>query len=457
MQTRGLKVTVVGGGSSYTPELVEGLIRAYSVMPVRELWLVDIEAGRVKLETVGALARRMIDRAGVAIEVHLTLDRQAAIQGADFVLTQLRVGLLDARARDERIPLRYHRIGQETTGAGGFAKALRTIPVILDICRDIEALAPGATLINFTNPAGLVTEAVLKHSPVRAIGLCNLPIGTRMQIAKWRQVDVSRVEIEVVGLNHLHWVTNAWVDGQDVLPQLLDEMAGVDRSPKKQAVAAETVDTGGGADTGLPQNIPDIEFDPDFLQSLQALPCAYHRYYYMPDAMLAEELEAAASGGTRAEVVKKIEAELFELYRDPNLDVKPPQLAQRGGAFYSEAAVNLMTSIVTDRGDIQTVNVRNGSTLPFLPADAAIEVNCVIDAKGARPVEITTSVSPHMRGLLQVVKAYEELTVEAAVRGDRAAARQALTVHPLVQSADVAQSLLTDILNENREFLPQFE
>ncbi|WDL98721.1 6-phospho-beta-glucosidase [Alicyclobacillus sp. ALC3] len=457
MQTRGLKVTVIGGGSSYTPELVEGLIRAYPVMPVRELWLVDIEAGRFKLETVGALARRMIDRAGVAIAVHLAFDRQAAIQGADFVLTQLRVGLLDARARDERIPLRYHRIGQETTGAGGFAKALRTIPVIVDICRDIEALAPGATLINFTNPAGIVTEAVLKHSSVRAIGLCNLPIGTRMQIAKWQQVDVSQVEIEVVGLNHLHWVTKAWVDGLDVLPQLLAEMAAVERMQHDQRVVAQAADRGVGADTGRPQNIPDIEFNPEFLQTLGALPCAYHRYYYMPDVMLAEELEAAANGGTRAEVVKKIEAELFELYRDPNLDIKPPQLAQRGGAFYSEAAVNLMTSIVTDRGDIQTVNVRNGSTLPFLPADAAIEVNCVIDAKGARPVDITAPVSPHMRGLLQVVKAYEELTVEAAVRGDRAAAWQALTVHPLVQSSDVAQRLLTDILNENREFLPQFQ
>lgn len=452
MQTDGgFKLAVIGGGSSYTPELVEGLIREYQQLPVRELWLVDIEAGRHKLETVGALARRMVAAAGVAIDVHLTLDRRAGITGADFVLTQLRVGLLDARALDERIPLAYHRIGQETTGAGGFAKALRTIPVLLAICRDIEELAPDAILLNFTNPAGIVTEAVLQHSRVRAIGLCNLPIGTRMQVAKWMGVDVSQVEIEVVGLNHLHWVTKAWVDGSDVLPRLIDELAN--------AAPAAPVNADRDASTSAalrPQNIPDIDFHPALLRTLGALPCAYHRYYYMPDEMLAEELEAAAHGGTRAQVVKRIEQALFELYADPALDTKPAQLAERGGAYYSEAAVNLMTSLVSNRGDIQTVNVRNGGTLPFLPEDAAIEVNCVIDRAGARPVQMTTQVSTHMRGLLQVVKAYEQLTVQAAVFGDDSAAWQALTIHPLVQSAGVARKLLDDILAANRAYLPQF-
>lgn len=436
MKKEHLKIAVIGGGSSYTPELVEGFIQHHHELPVKDLYLVDIEEGREKLEIVGALAKRMVAKAGVPINVHLTLDRREAIKDADFVTTQIRVGMLAARARDERIPLRYNCIGQETTGAGGFAKALRTIPVILGICKDIEELAPNAFLLNFTNPAGVVTEAVIRHSNVKSIGLCNLPIGTQMQIAKLAGVERSEVDMEWVGINHLNWATKLRVHGENILDVILDKAAG---------------------QSGLTmKNIPDFGWDREFLQSLGALPCSYLRYYYMADEMLREEMESAQKDGTRAEVVQRLERDLFELYKDPELAIKPPQLEKRGGAYYSLAAVNLITSIYNNKKDIQQVNVRNGGILPYLPDDASIEVNCVIDSEGAHPVAIDTPVTPQIRGLLQVVKAYEELTVQAAATGDYNVALQALTIHPLVTSAEVAKQILDDIIAENKSYLPQF-
>ncbi|QKY69989.1 6-phospho-beta-glucosidase [Lentibacillus sp. CBA3610] len=436
MTTKELKIAVIGGGSSYTPELIEGIIHQYDELPVRDLFLVDVEAGREKLEIVGALAQRMIEEAGVPIRVHLTTDRKEAIRNADFVTTQIRVGQLDARTRDEKLPLNYNCIGQETTGAGGFAKALRTIPVILDICKEIEALAPNAFLINFTNPAGIVTEAVVKHTHVKSIGLCNLPIGTKMTIANMTNTDVSQVNLEWVGINHLNWTTKIQVDGNDILDEILHKLPGTKGLSVK--------------------NIPDFGWDRDFLRSLGALPCGYLRYYYMTDKMLDDELASLEAKGTRAEVVKKLEEELFALYKDPDLSHKPEQLEKRGGAYYSLAAVNLITSIYTNKKDIQTVNVQNNGVLPCLNDDVSVEVNCVIDADGAHPIQIESQPKAHIRGLLQVVKAYEELTVEAAVKGDYDAALQALMVHPLVTSVDTAKPLLDDILHENKKFLPQF-
>lgn len=436
MNREALKIAVIGGGSSYTPELIEGFIKRYSELPVKDLYLVDIEAGREKLEIVGELARRMLKKANVPIKVHLTMDRREAIQGADFVTTQLRVGMLEARKRDERIPLQYHLIGQETTGAGGFAKGIRTIPVILDICRDMEELAPNAFLINFTNPAGMVTEAVLKHSRIKSIGLCNLPIETKMQIAKLLDIDAARVEIEMVGINHLNWTTRILVDGMDRTEEILFQAAGESKFTMT--------------------NIPGFPWSPEFIQSLGALPCGYHRYYYMKEKMLQKQLEQLDTEGTRAEVVKKVEERLFEQYKEPELDIKPPELQLRGGAYYSEAALNVISSIYNNKQDIQIVNVQNKGTIPELPYDASIEVNCVIDAKGARPVQITTPMNAKIRGLLQVVKAYEELAVEAAVTGDYGTALQALTIHPLVGSSELAKRVLDDILEQNESFLPQF-
>lgn len=428
----GLKVAVIGGGSSYTPEIVEGFIKNYEQMPLRELWLVDIEAGKHKLDIVGNLAKRMVKEAGVPIDVHLTLDRERAIEGADFVTTQMRVGLLEARKRDEHIPITHGVIGQETTGPGGMMKALRTIPVLLDICRDIERLAPEAWMLNFTNPAGIVTEAVTKHSRVRSIGLCNSPINFKKFLAEQYGVTEAEVLPEFVGINHLHWVTSAAVKGAEKLPELLD-----------------------GGKTYTATNVPTLGWDAEFLQSLGAIPTYYLKYFYMTDVMFDEMKGALTKNGTRADVVSRVEAELFELYKDETLRVKPKQLEQRGGAYYSEAAVNLMNSLYTDRHDIQTLNVSNGNIYDFLPADASIEVNCVVTAQGPIPLP-PRRVPEHIKGLLHAVKTYEQLTIEAAVSGDRGIALQAMVHHPLVPSVSVAKTLLDEMLEANRAYLPQF-
>lgn len=428
----GLKIAIIGGGSSYTPEIVEGFILRYEQLPVRELWLVDIEAGRHKLEIVGELAKRMVAKSGLPIEVHLTLDRREAIKGADFVSTQMRVGLLEARKWDEHLPNLHGVIGQETTGPGGMMKAMRTIPVLLDIAKDIEALSPNAWLLNFTNPAGMVTEALNRYSNVRSIGLCNAPIGLQKWLSTKYDTPANRIYTEFVGLNHLHWVTRVEVNGVDRLPELLD---------KREEYSGK--------------NVPATEWDPDFLRSLGGLPSYYLKYFYMADAMLAEQLESLKTNGTRAEVVKRVEDELFELYANPELQEKPKQLEQRGGAYYSEAAVNLMESLYNDRRDIQTLNVRNGKTLDFLPEDASIEVNCVITGKG--PVALPVSRVPEQaKGLIAAVKTYERLTIEAAITGDRDVALQAMVSHPLVPSVGVAKKLLAEMLEKNKPYLPAF-
>lgn len=430
-----LKVAVIGGGSSYTPELMEGFIKRYSELPVKDIYLMDVEQGREKLGIVGGLARRMVERTGLDINIHMTLDSREAVAGADFVITQFRVGGLDARIRDEKIPLRYGVIGQETTGPGGFAKALRTIPAILDVCRDMEELSPHAWLINFTNPSGIITETVLKHTGVKILGLCNVPVNMVSYVAKAFGVEMERVYIQFAGLNHLVWGMKIFLDGEDVTKDLLHKLSCEGNLTMR--------------------NIPDLQWDKDLIKSLGMLPCPYHRYYYMADRMLEEEKREAAHAGTRGEVVKKVEQELFETYRDPALNIKPPQLEKRGGALYSYAACNLISSIVNDRRDIQVVNVKNRGAILDLPDDAVVETNCVIDKNGPHPLSVG-HVPARIRGLIQVVKAYEELTIEAGVNGDYSSALQALTIHPLVPSLSVAKKILDDILEENREFLPQF-
>ena len=428
MPKKGLKIATIGGGSSYTPELIEGFIKRYDELPVKDLYLVDIEEGKEKLDIVGNLAKRMIKNAGVNINVHLTLDRREAIKDADFVTTQFRVGLLDARIRDEKIPLKYDVIGQETTGPGGFAKAQRTIPVILDICKDIEELAPDAWLINFTNPSGIITETVLKHTKVKAIGLCNVPIGMVYGAAEIMGVDVNRVSIDFAGLNHLVWGTHVYLDGEDVTDKLIYSL-------------------GSGKSMSM-KNVADIPWEPEFISSLGMYPCP-------TDQMLEEIKKDAQTLGTRGEQVKKIEEELFKLYKDLDLNVKPPQLEKRGGAHYSDAACSLINSIYNDKKDIRVVNVKNNGTILDLPDDVVIETNAVIDKAGAHPLSIE-HVPTKIRGLMQVVKAYEELTIEAGVNGNYDAALQALTVNPLVPSAMIAKKILDDIIEQNKYYLPQY-
>ncbi|OKP84482.1 6-phospho-beta-glucosidase [Paenibacillus sp. P32E] len=427
-----LKIAVIGGGSSYTPELIEGIILNHAQLPVSEIWLVDIEAGKHKLEIVGNLAKRMVKKSGLPLDVHLTLNRREALDGASFVSTQMRVGLLEARIWDERIPLKFGVIGQETTGPGGMMKALRTIPVLLDICKDMEELCPGAWLLNFTNPAGMVTEAIHKYSSIKTIGLCNAPTGVYKWLSELFEVPAEQIYAEFVGLNHLHWVTQVSINGESKLEQLFDLREGYSA-----------------------KNVPQSEWNADFIHGLGAIPSYYLKYYYLTKEMLEEQLTSSAKEGTRAEIVKRLEDELFELYKDPDLAEKPEQLAKRGGTYYSEAAVNLMKSLYNDTRDIQTLNVANGRTLDFLPADACIEVNCVVTKQGPIPLPVSR-VPVSVKGLILAVKTYEQLAIEAAVHGDRSLALQALGHHPLVPSVNVADSLLKEMLEQNKAFLPRF-
>ncbi|MCY7471146.1 6-phospho-beta-glucosidase [Bacillus safensis] len=434
---KGLKVVTIGGGSSYTPELVEGFIKRYAEFPISELWLVDIEAGKEKLEIVGNLAKRMVKKAGLPIEVHLTLDRRKALVDADFVTTQFRVGLLEARMKDERIPLKYDVIGQETNGPGGLFKGLRTIPVILDIVKDIEELCPNAWLVNFTNPAGMVTEAVLRYSNHRkVVGLCNVPIGIRMGIAKGLGVDASRVEVSFAGLNHMVFGLNVFLDGKSIMDQVIEDMADPNSSMSMN-------------------NIQAIPWDADFLKGLGVIPCPYHRYYYKTSDMLAEEKKAAANEGTRAEVVRALENDLFELYKDPDLDIKPPQLEKRGGAYYSDAACNLIASIYNDKHDIQPVNTINNGAISDIPNDSAVELNCVITKDGPKPIAVG-EMPVAVKGLISQIKSFERVAAEAAVTGDYNTALVAMTINPLVPSDAIAKSILDEMLEAHKEYLPQF-
>ncbi|YCA42744.1 6-phospho-beta-glucosidase LicH [Bacillus sp. JZ8] len=434
---KGLKIVTIGGGSSYTPELIEGFIKRYDELPIRELWLVDIDQGKEKLEIVGNLAKRMVKKAGVPIDIHLTLDRREALKDADFVTTQFRVGLLDARKKDEEIPLKYNVIGQETNGPGGLLKGLRTIPIILEICRDIEELCPSAWLINFTNPAGMVTEAILRHSSItKVVGLCNVPIGMKMKIAEMLGVEQSRVHVQFAGLNHMVFGLDVFLDGVSIKEKVLKEMGNPENAMTMK-------------------NIAGVAWNSDFLQALDAIPCGYHRYYYKTDEMLAEEIRASQEEGTRAEVVKELEKDLFELYKDENLSIKPPQLEKRGGAYYSDAACSLIHSIYTDKGDIQPVNTRNNGAIASVPYDSAVEVNCVITKDGPKPIAVG-DLPVHVRGLVSSIKSFEITAAEAAVSGDYKKALLAMTINPLVPSDTIAKKILDEMLEAHRENLPQF-
>ena len=433
---KGIKIVTIGGGSSYTPELVEGFIKRHKELPVRELWLVDIEEGKHKLEIVGNLAKRMVKRAGVDMEIHLTLDRREALKDADFVTTQLRVGLLDARIKDERIPLSHGVIGQETNGAGGLFKALRTVPVVLDIIKDIEELCPNAWLVNFTNPTGVISEAVFKYTNFRRyIGLCNVPIGVKNGMADILEVEKDRVEMDFAGLNHMVYALNVRLDGKDITKEAIE----------KFVTSSLTM-----------QNIKDIPLNADFVRALGVIPCPYHKYYYKHKEMLEEELEGFKDGKTRGETVKALEDDLFELYKDENLAVKPPQLEKRGGAYYSDAACNLINSIYNDKKDIQVVNTLNNGAIRDFREDSAAEMSCVITKEGPKPLSVGY-LPVAVSGLVTEIKAFEILAAKAAVEGDYNAALQALCINPLIPSDDLAKTILDEMMEAHKEYLPQFK
>ncbi len=417
----GVKVAVVGGGSTYTPELVEGFVTRSDRLPVDELALLDIDPER--LAVVSALAERMARRSGWSGSVRPTDDAREAFEGADFVIVQLRVGGNQARLLDETIPVRFGFIGQETTGPGGFAKALRTVPVVLELAElTAEIGAPDAWVVDFTNPTGLVTQALLDQGH-RACGLCNVAIGVQREIATHFGVDPSRVRLDHVGLNHLSWERAIFVDGVDRLPELLAD-------PPPDLLEGEPL---------------------ELVQALGALPSYYLRYYYRT----ADILEHQRTHRTRAEEVLEIEAGLLELYRDPSLETKPELLERRGGAWYSDAAAALVASLHDGTGDEQVVDVLNQGAIPNLPAGDVVEVTCRVDRAGAfgQPTE---PLAPEMLGLVQHAKAYERLTIEAAITGSRSGALKALVTNPLVGDVDRAVPLLDELLQANRANLPRF-
>jgi len=422
----GLKMCVIGGGSTYTPELIEGFIERGDELPVATIALMDIDENRLRV--VGGLAERMLRTAGADIELQLTIRRREALEGADYVITQIRIGGLACRIRDEKIPLQFGVVGQETTGPGGFAKALRTIPVLLEVAHDVAEVAPGAHLINFTNPSGIITEALLKYAAIPTVGLCNSPFGFQQGVAQQLGVAPERIRLDYVGLNHLSWIRGVRLDGEEVFEKVLEGAIA-------RASAGES------------------PFSPQLLETLGMLPSYYLTYYYNHDQVLAEQRRA---GKTRGEEVQEIEASLLELYADPNLRHKPRLLEKRGGAHYSTVAVAVISAVHHDKGEVHIVNARNDGALPDLPSDCAVELPSVIDGNGAQAIPVAP-MPPAIRGLAQAVKAYEELTVLAAVEGDEQTALQALLAHPLVPSFAVARELWAAIKEANRAYLPQFD
>jgi 6-phospho-beta-glucosidase len=414
-----MKLAVVGGGSTYTPELVDGFARLRDQLPISELVLLDPDTGRLSL--VGGMAERMFRRQGHPGRVTVTGDLDEAVDGAAAVLLQLRVGGQAARNVDETFPLAFCCVGQETTGAGGLAKALRTVPVVLDIADRVSKLAPDAWIVDFTNPVGIVTRALLEAGH-KAIGLCNVAIGFQRRFARFAGVAPERVRLDHVGLNHLSWERAAYVDDADILPDLL--------SRHGQEIAD---------DVGLPVTL---------VRRLGVVPSYYLRYFYAHDTVVAEQ----RGGGSRAQAVAEIERRLLELYADPAVDTKPELLEQRGGAFYSEAAVQLLASLVQDTGDTQVVNIRNDGTLPFLADSAVIEVSARVGAGGATALPVAP-VEPLFAGLVAHVTAYEELALEAARKGGIDRVTDALLAHPLVGQADLADRLARELVARNAAHL----
>ncbi|MFG6200973.1 6-phospho-beta-glucosidase [Nonomuraea sp. JJY05] len=415
-----MKLAVVGGGSTYTPELVDGFARLRDELPVTEIALIDPDAAR--LELVAGVSRRMLAHAGHPARVLATSSVEEGVAGAQVVLFQLRVGGQAAREVDETLPPRCGCVGQETTGAGGLAKALRTVPVVLEIASVVRALAPQAWIVDFTNPVGIVTRALLDAGH-RAIGLCNVAIGFQRRFAAWLGAEPSRISLGHVGLNHLTWERAVHLDGEDVLPAVL------------RSHGQEIADS--------------LGLRLELLERLRSIPSYYLRYFYAHDAVVREQ----RAKPSRAAEVAALERRLLEMYADPAVVTKPELLSERGGAFYSEAAVALIASLLGDRGDVQVVNVRNGGTLPFLDDAAVIEVPAAVGAQGAAPLPVPP-VEPLYAGLIAHVSAYESLALDAALHGGADRVRDALLAHPLVGQDEIAEELTGLLLEANRAHLP---
>ena len=435
-----LKVVTIGGGSSYTPELLEGFIKRYDELPITELWLVDVEAGKEKQDIIFNLCQRMVERAGVPIVMHKTLDRREALVDADFVTTQLRVGQLKARELDERIPLSHGYLGQETNGAGGLFKGLRTIPVIFDIIKDVEEICPDAWVINFTNPAGMVTEAVFRHTRFKKfIGVCNIPVGMKMFIQDvLKLTPQDDLSIDLFGLNHMVFIKDVIVNGESRFAELLDGVAS------------------GTLTAGSVKNIFDLPFSEGLIRSLNLLPCSYLLYYFKQKEMLAIEMGEFYKGGARASVVQKVEKQLFDLYKDPELSVKPKELELRGGAYYSDAACEVISAIYNDKQTEQYVNFPHNGHIDNIPAEWAIEMTCTIGRDGATPHPRLTHFDDKVLGLIHTIKGFEIAASEAALSGKFNDVLLALNLSPLIHSDKDAEVLAREMLLAHEALLPNF-
>lgn len=432
MQKQVKKLVIIGGGSAYTPEIFDGIIDRNKALNISNITIVDIEDGferaRVNLE----LGIRMFRRAGVLCELNLTTDRRNALQDADFIISQIRVGGLDARIKDETIGLKTGILGQETTGAGGFMNAMRTIPEALGIARDIEEICPDAWLINFTNPSGIVTEAILKHTKVKCAGLCNVPVNMQTDAAKVLNAEYSDIHCSFVGLNHLSYITSVEIEGKDVLATVVERIS-----------SNET----------LMKNIPKVAGVGSLIQSTGIVPSPYLQYYYFEGEMLKKQQEEFKQNGkTRGSIVEEIDKALFEKYKDAQLDVKPEELSQRGGSLYSYAALNAIEALSGSAPVEMVLNVMNKGAITDLEDTDVVEINCIVSDKGIEPVK-RGALPETARGLIQAVKQYERLTVKAAAGNDKTAALNALLNHPLVHGYNNAIQIITQMQAEFPEFI----
>ncbi|HCL5341901.1 TPA: 6-phospho-beta-glucosidase [Salmonella enterica] len=435
-----LKVVTIGGGSSYTPELLDGFIKRYDELPVSELWLVDIEEGREKLDIIFALCQRMVIQAGVPIAIYKSLNRQEALKDADFVTTQFRVGQLKAREQDERIPLSHGYLGQETNGAGGLFKGLRTIPVIFDIVKDVQQICPQAWIINVTNPAGMVTEAVYRHTRFkRFIGVCNVPVGMRMLIEDILSLTKEdTLSIDLFGLNHLVFISNIWVNGQSRFAEVMNLVAS------------------GTTSGSSVKNIFSLPFSEGLLRSLNLLPCSYLLYYFKSKEMLAIEMGEYYKGTVRAQIVQELEKKLFEIYKKPEQNSKPAELETRGGAYYSDAACEVINAIYNDKQTEHYINIPHVGHINNIPVDWSVEMTCLLGKNGATPHPRITHFDEKVLGLIYTIKSFEIAAANAALSGRMDDVLLALNLNPLVGSDQGAEILAREMMLANQPHLPHF-
>ena len=421
-----LKVAIIGSGSTYTPELIEGFINKRDSLPLKELYFMDIDDR--KLNVVGGLCQRMIEASGLDCKVVLTKDLDEALTGADFVLAQIRVGKLPARILDERIPLKYDLIGQETNGIGGFFKGMRTIPEILKIAKRMEVLCPDAWIINFSNPSGMIAEAVLNNTKIKMLGLCNVPLNMIDSVKK--RLGLKEADVEYVGLNHLTWITSIVADGKDYLQTAINE----------------------GINSEAMKNIPSSGFTPELIKTVGAIPSSYLEYYYYKDSKLENAKNAEKC---RGEVCLEIEENLLEIYANSEVHTKPELLNKRGGSRYSEVAINLVDSIYNDKNDVQVVNCQNNGAIDFMADTDVIEIAARIGKDGATPIKAKFQ-NEHIKEYMLMMKAYEKHSVNAALTGDRDEAMRALMINPLVWDYKKGYACFNEMLEAHKPYLPQF-